>query len=105
MKIDSAGTETAGYWFVGSIYDGTADQTERFLQEGIWENGYEDKYLDTVRSIRPGDRIAIKASYTRKKNLPFNSRGNTASVMAIKAVGTVERSIGKAKRVIDTRPK
>ena len=97
MKIDSAGTETAGYWFVGSIYDGTADQTERFLQEGIWENGYEDKYLDTVRSIRPGDRIAIKASYTRKKNLPFNSRGNTASVMAIKAVGTVTENPGDGR--------
>ena len=105
MKIDSAGTEAAGYWFVGSIYDGTADQTERFLQEGIWENGYEDKYLDAVKSIRPGDRIAIKASYTRKKNLPFDSRDNTVSVMAIKAVGTVTENLGDGRVLkVDWQP-
>ena len=34
------------YWFVGASYGGTEDQTSRFLSEGIWENGYDDKYLD-----------------------------------------------------------
>jgi transposase-like protein len=47
----------------------------RFLSEGIWENGYEDKHLDVLRSMRPGDRIAIKSSYTRKHGLPFDNRG------------------------------
>ena len=41
------------YWFVGASYGGTDDQTPRFLAEGIWENGYEDKYLDTVRTMQP----------------------------------------------------
>ena len=75
-------------WFVGAAY-GTDDQTSRFLAEGIWENGYEDKYLDLVRSMRSGDRIAIKSSYTRKHGLPFDNRGQTVSVMAIKAIGTI----------------
>ena len=35
-------------WFVGASYGGTEDQTPRFLSEGIWENGYEDKHLDLV---------------------------------------------------------
>ncbi|MBE3719945.1 hypothetical protein HJ202_05540 [Vibrio parahaemolyticus] len=59
-------------WFVGASYDnGSDDQTERFLQEGIWENGYDDKYIDEVRSMKPGDRIAIKSAYTRKKKPTF----------------------------------
>ena len=29
------------------------------------ENGYNDKYLDQVKSIKPGDRVAIKAAYTK----------------------------------------
>lgn len=42
------------YWFVGASYDGTNDQTSRFLADGIWENGYDDRYLDQVKSMRPG---------------------------------------------------
>ena len=33
-------------WLVGASYRGTGDQTPRFLNEGIWENGYDDKHLD-----------------------------------------------------------
>jgi 5-methylcytosine-specific restriction protein B len=80
-------------WFVGATYGGTEDQTRRFLREGIWENGYQDKYLDAVKSIQVGDRIAIKSAYTRKRDLPFDNRGQTVSVMAIKAVGTVIKNL------------
>lgn len=87
-------------WFVGAAYNRTEDQTPRFLAEGIWENGYEDgKYGDLVRSMRPGDRIAIKSSYTRKRELPFDNRGATVSVMAIKAVGTITANLDDGKRV------
>lgn len=85
-------------WFVGASYnedDGSyEDQTERFLRDGIWENGYDDRFLDQVRSIRPGDRIAIKSTYRRKNGLPFDNFGNNVSVMAIKAVGTVTKNRG-----------
>lgn len=86
-------------WFVGANYGGTDDQTPRFLAEGIWENGYEDKHLDVVRSMQPGDRIAIKSSYTRKHDLPFENRGQTVSVMAIKAVGTITKNLNDGKQV------
>ncbi|MER8395416.1 AAA family ATPase [Mesorhizobium sp. M1340] len=86
-------------WFVGAIYGRTDDQTPRFLEEGIWENGYDDKHLDLVRSMRTGDRIAIKSSYTRKHGLPFDNRGHTVSVMTIKAIGTITENLNDGKRV------
>ena len=86
-------------WFVGAAYGGVADQLPRFLAEGIWENGYEDKYLDLVRSMRPGDRIAVKSSYTRKRDLPFDNRDQTVSVMAIKAIGTITENLNDGRHV------
>lgn len=79
------------YWLVGAYWSESdpQDQTERFLKEGVWENGYKDKFLDEVRSIQTGDRIAIKSTFTRKKALPFESKGQTVSCMEIKAIGTV----------------
>ena len=87
------------YWFVGASYGGTDDQTPRFLEEGIWENGYDDRYLDEVRSMRPGEQIAIKSTYTRKRDLPFDNRGESVSVMAIKATGTITENMGDGKLV------
>ncbi len=43
--------------------------------------------------MRPGDRIAIKAAYTRKHNLPFDNRGEFVSVVGIKAVGTITKNL------------
>jgi 5-methylcytosine-specific restriction protein B len=94
-KPEGAGARAC--WFVGAAYDKTYDQTPRFLKEEIWENGYQDKYLDAVKSIQLGDRIAIKSSYTRKHNLPFDNRGQTVSVMAIKAIGTVKENLGDGR--------
>ena len=99
MDKADIGTEPDSNWFVGATFDGNVDQTPRFVNEGIWENGYDDKYLDLVRSMRPGDRIAIKSSYTRKHGLEFDNRGNSVSVMAIKAVGTITGNMNDGKRV------
>jgi 5-methylcytosine-specific restriction protein B len=67
------GAENPSFWFVGASYGGTDDQTPRFLAEGIWENGYEGKYLDTVRAMQPGERIAIKAAWTCIANATLSS--------------------------------
>jgi len=105
MNSKPEGVGARACWFVGATYGGTDDQTQRFLEEGIWENGYQDKYLDTVRSIQPGDRIAIKSSYTRKHDLPFDNRGQTVSVMAIKAIGTVKENLGDGRTLkVDWKP-
>ena len=99
--MNTAGHKGArrAHWFVGAMWGGTDDQTLRFLEDGLWENGYEDRYLDDVRAMRPGDRIAIKSTYIRKRDLPFDNRGETVSVMAIKATGTVTENQGDGRTV------
>jgi 5-methylcytosine-specific restriction enzyme B len=94
---DNGGSKVT--WFVGAAYGGTDDQLPRFLAGGIWENGYEDRYLDLVRSMRPGERIAVKAKYTRKNGLPFDNRGQTVSVMAIKAIGTITENLNDGRHI------
>ena len=87
--------DSKSYWFVGAAYSGTEDQTERFIKEGIWEA--RGKQFDLVKLIKVGEKIAIKSTYTRKKGLPFDNRGHTVSVMAIKAIGTVVENLGDGK--------
>lgn len=86
-------------WFVGAAFGGWKDQTDRFLRDGVWENGYDDRYLDRVRSIERGDRIAIKSAYTRKRGLPFDNGGKSTSTMAIKAIGVVTENMGDGRKL------
>ena len=87
------------YWLVGAYWDDKdpPDQTERFLAEGIWENGYSDRYLEVVKSIKVGDKIGIKSSGTQKLGLPFDNRGKTISRNTIKAIGTVVSNRGDGR--------
>ena len=96
---DTAGARPA--WFVGAAFKGgTDDQIERFIHEGVWEHGFRDRWIEEVKSIHVGDRIAIKSTYTRKHDLPFDNRSHPVSVMAIKAVGVVRDNPGDGRRLI-----
>lgn len=87
------GTESKPCWFVGACFGGKDDQVGRFLADGVWEiNNPSEKDMALVKSMNAGDRIAIKSTYTRKKDLPFDNRGNVVSVMAIKATGTITKN-------------
>lgn len=88
-------------WLVGAYWDDRdpPDQTTRFLDEGIWENGYTDRYLDDVRSMQVNDKIAIKAATTQRKNLPFDAQDRTVSSMVIKAVGTIVANRGDGRTI------
>jgi 5-methylcytosine-specific restriction protein B len=90
--------EGKSYWFVGAVWDGANDQLTRFLEEGVWENGYKDQFQDLVRRIRPGDQIAIKAAFV-KKRVPFDVGGKSVSVMRIKATGTILENAGDGRKV------
>ncbi|RVW02281.1 AAA family ATPase [Rhodococcus spongiicola] len=89
------------YWFVDAHHAGveSKDQTQRFLDGGIWENSVADKYLDQVGSMQPGDLIAIKHAYIRRADLPFDGRGRDVPVMAIKATGTVVANLRDGRMV------
>ncbi|NVD43204.1 AAA family ATPase [Ensifer sp. HO-A22] len=87
------------FWFVGAAWGGNDDQTERFYSEGIWQNGLHNKFTDEIQRMKPGDKIAIKASFVRKHNLPFDNRGQPVSCMRIKAIGTITENMGDGKTV------
>jgi 5-methylcytosine-specific restriction protein B len=83
------------------MINGGDDQTDRFIEEGIWEHNFDDnsKVLAQVRSMQTGERIAIKAAFTKKHGLPFETWGNTVSVMAIKATGLIAENMGDGRRI------
>ncbi len=112
MTSDSGGDQPRPCWFVGASYKTggrqTEDWTERFVREGIWEmqrpDGGEyapagERNTQRAKAMRPGDRIAIKSTYTRKKGVGFNNRGKDVSVMAIKAVGEIIENPGDGHTV------
>lgn len=103
---DHVQPDSTQYWFVGAMWgDGEGDQMSRFLREGIWQNGYEDKFSEQVKKIKVGDRIAIKASFVRLHGAPFDNRGKSVSAMKIKAIGTVTRNHGDGRTVdVDWEP-
>ncbi|MEX2628536.1 MAG: AAA family ATPase [Tistlia sp.] len=93
------------FWFVGAVWGGTDDQMERFLREGIWQNGYQDKYIEHVGRMRPGDRIAIKAALVKKYGLPFENQDKPVSCMRIKAIGTITENLNDGRTVkVDWKP-
>ena len=100
MAPDAGTAGTRPAWFVGAAFaGGTKDQTDRFIREGVWEHGFKDRYLENVKSIRVGDRIAIKSTYNRRHRLPFDNRGHSVAVMAIKAVGMVTGNLGDGRQL------
>jgi 5-methylcytosine-specific restriction protein B len=90
--------EETEYWLVGAWWS-EEDQTDSFMAQGIWENGWEDRLLDVVKQMKPGDKIAIKAATTQKEGLPFDAAGRTVSKMVIKATGTIMKNLGDGRRV------
>ncbi|WCK79888.1 AAA family ATPase [Agrobacterium fabrum] len=88
------------YWFVGGSFGGTDDQVQRFLTDNVWEiRTPKDDDAAAVRSMQVGDRIAIKAAFVQRLNLPFDNRGHWVSVMRLKARGVVTANPGDGERV------
>lgn len=92
--------DAPSYWFVGAAFGRREDQVERFLRDGIWEiSTPTDAEAAQVKSMQPGERIAIKAAFVQKHKLPFDGRGNNVSVMRIKARGIITGNPGDGERV------
>ena len=82
--------ESPVHWFVGAVFADRPgreayDRTDQFIVEGLWRAGRPHRDSEKILSMKPGDRIAIKAAFTRKHDLPFDIGGKTAAVMSIKA--------------------
>lgn len=85
--------EAVNYYCVGFYWKGTdpENQLPRFQKEGIWENGFEDKYIEQVNNVLVGSKIAAKTSYTRKE------KGKTISVLEVHGLGTVKENLKDGK--------
>lgn len=90
--LDENLNKDSQYFLVGAYWDGSnpADQSNRFVEMNIWENGYDDKFIEEVKAVTQGSNIAIKAAFTREK---------TKSVMAIKARGVVIKNYNDGKKL------
>jgi len=63
-KPEGAGARAS--WLVGAAYGSTNDQTPRFLKEGIWENGYKDKYLALKQAYSVSSFAAYGGDFFRR---------------------------------------
>lgn len=86
------------FWFAGAGWR-EGDQTNRFLASGIWQNGEDGKFSELVAQMKPGDRIAIKAAFVKRRQLPFDVGGKPVSCMRIKAIGTITEALGDGRTV------
>jgi len=77
------------YYVVGAYWTSSKpkDQTNRFIDENIWENGYDDKFQENVNSIPIGSLIAIKSTYKE------------ADKMEIKCIGEVIENFKDGKTI------
>ena len=83
--------ETRSYFLAGAHWHEAGDQSSRFYENGIWENGYDDRYQELVKSAQPNDIIFLKSTYATQ----------TTGYLRIKAIGVViyNENNGKQLRV------
>lgn len=90
-------------WYVGATGNNEqgkwTDFSDQFISQGIWVNGWDDKFIEDVKSMEVGDLIAIKSTFTQKNNLPFDNHGKVVGAMRIKAVGSITENKGDGKTV------
>lgn len=78
-------------YFIGGFTWGGESQFDRFISEGIWENGYqEEKYSDLFSQISVGDMFALKSTFVKGR------KPNAKSYLRIKQIGVVIDLISKS---------
>ena len=71
------------YFIGGFTWEGES-QLERFINDGIWVNGYEkDKYADLFKQIKIGDYFALKSTFVKNKQswLKIAKIGNVTKIL------------------------
>src|SRR5690606_18382919 len=78
------------YFIGGFTWEGKS-QIDRFINEGIWENGYEEeKYANLFSQISIGDMFALKSTFVKGR------KPNAKSYLRIKQIGIVTNLISKS---------
>ena len=93
MNVSPESDQSRPCWFVRvSLNPESDDPTTEIL--------YEGEHTDDIKSIKPGDRIALKRTFLRKHGLPFENRGRLVSTMAIEAIGKVIANPGDGRHLV-----
>lgn len=82
MKTES---NIPAYYCVGFHFYGEnpTNQLPKFIDNNIWINGYDDKFVNVVNEVPLGSLIAAKTSYT------MNENEKTISVLEVHCIGKV----------------
>lgn len=85
-KLTQKASREVSYWAVGSEWGGE-EQEERFIDEGIWEDGHgvdgNEQYKKILEQVNIGDYLLLKSSYAKGAN-----RSN--AVTKLKRIGRVK---------------
>lgn len=87
--IDSGENDSTNekqYWLVGAFW-GSENKLDEFVKDGYWKNGWDDKFLNKVKEIKPGDYIGIK------------SLNRHANETVVKALGIVTKNYNNGSKV------
>ncbi|GAB3049060.1 AAA family ATPase [Spirosoma pulveris] len=99
QQITTQTSDTVNYYCVGTTFDKDEEQLDRFIREGIWENGYgftKPTFTQIIKAVKPGDRLAAKSAFTK------GPKEAKQSILRIKAIGTVrENSEDGVKLLVD----
>lgn len=78
-------------YFIGGFTWDRKSQFDRFISEGVWENGYEEeKYSNLFSNISVGDMFALKSTFVKGR------KPSAKSYLRIKQIGIVSELISKS---------
>ncbi|WP_109300906.1 P-loop NTPase fold protein [Aquimarina sp. AU474] len=83
---------SGSFYLAGSSWNkGTEDQTQRFFDQNVWEDGHEDeRYSRIINSIVEGDILILKSTYGQ----------NHKSYLRIKGFGIVTKNNNNGKSLL-----
>ncbi len=83
---------SGSFYLAGSSWNkGTEDQTQRFFEQSVWQNGHEDdRYTKLINDINPGDILILKSTYGQ----------NRKSYLRIKGFGIVTENKNDGKGLL-----
>lgn len=84
-QINKLFTSNINFFALGHKW-GEDDQMQRFIKEGIWENGHEVKRTKVVERIKKGDVVFIQSSYS--------------GYLRIKVIGVVIENTGDGHKIL-----
>lgn len=76
-------------WFLNKPSEVKGEHLSTYLAEGEWVSRSIENHREQLRSMLPGQHVALKSTAVRRSNIPFFNADQPVSVMTIHATGRV----------------